>query len=707
MPLTSDQTLPPLREDLDILKGPRDWGGSPTWVIHDPLSSRYAQVDERGLALLNVWHKSKPDEILSSVWQTCGIRLDMDELDDFYQFLLQNQFVVVNSPALRKRLAFVSAAGQMPFLTWLAHKYLFFRIPLVRPDRFLDALYRLLRPLLSAGFVKFTAVVGALALFMTMQRWSELVHAVPWFFSIEGVTVFALTLVSVKICHELGHGLMCKHYDLRVPTMGVAFMVMWPVLYTDATEAWRLHSRRQRALIDSAGVITELLIACYALFFWALLPDGLARSVALTVATTTLVLSLFVNLNPFMRFDGYYFLSDLWNIPNLQTRGFALARWQMRKWLFGIPHPPPEVFPIAMHRWVVVYAFGTWIYRFFLFLGIALLVYNFFFKALGVILFLVEIWWFLVRPIVNEMKNWSGLLPHIPTRRRLYLLGGVFLLLVLGLVPWRSEFAAPARLSHAEVLHIYPSQAGRIARIEVKTGDPVQSGQVLFRMEAPELAYQAGVAQLDVARLENRISRAVGNQEMLSQRLVIQEQLAAAQSRLEALQEKQSQLLLQAPVAGRVGYIAEDIHSGRWVAADQHLMTLLGTEGDYQVVAWVNEDNVSRIQTDRRAAFYTDGGHGPMNLPLEIKAMDAAPVTELSEAMHASLFGGGLPVQKGSENRLIPEIGLYRVRLKPLATLDEQQRELKGWVRFDGERRSLLGRFFRWVAGTLIRESGF
>jgi len=104
---------------------------------------------------------------------------------------------------------------------------------------------------------------------------------------------------------------------------------MFPVLYTDTTDAWRLTDKRKRLLIDSGGIIVELTIAAIAIFLWSFLPDGPARSAAFFAATTSWVLSLMVNLNPCMRFDGYYLLGDLFGIQNMQARGFELGRWKM------------------------------------------------------------------------------------------------------------------------------------------------------------------------------------------------------------------------------------------------------------------------------------------------------------------------------------------------------------------------------------------
>ena len=81
------------------------------------------------------------------------------------------------------------------------------------------------------------------------------------FFSAEGAAAFAVTLSLVKVVHELGHAYVAKSFGCRIPTMGVALLVMLPVLYTDVGDSWRLPSRRQRLAIGVAGVAAELGLA--------------------------------------------------------------------------------------------------------------------------------------------------------------------------------------------------------------------------------------------------------------------------------------------------------------------------------------------------------------------------------------------------------------------------------------------------------------
>src|SRR5690606_27180482 len=188
---------------------------------------------------------------------------------------------------------------------------------------------------------------------------------------------------AVKVCHELGHAVIAKAKGLRIPTMGVAFIVFWPVAYTDTTDAWRLTRRRDRLMIGAGGISVELGIAAVSLFMWNLVGEGPARSLLFLLATSSWLLSLLINLNPLMRFDGYFLFCDLIGVSNLEQKAHLSSRYWLRRLLFGWDKPlsddPPRI-PFAL------FGLAIWLYRLILFFGIALAVYHLFFKALGIVL---------------------------------------------------------------------------------------------------------------------------------------------------------------------------------------------------------------------------------------------------------------------------------------------------------------------------------
>ena len=480
-----------------------------------------------------------------------------------------------------------------------------------------------------------------------------------------------------------------------------------PVLYTDVSDAWRIVARRPRLLIGAAGMLTELGLALIATFLWSFLPDGPLRSAAFLVATTTWITSLAVNLSPFMRFDGYYLLADWLGVSNLQPRSFALARWHLRKVLFGFDDPPPEPFPRRQRLILIAYAWATWLYRLTLFAGIALLVYHFFIKVLGIFLFAVEVGWFIALPILRELGEWARRRGHLSwnaqTRRTALGLG---LLLGLVVMPWHSRIAVPAVLRAADYATIFPPSPARIVEMSVATGRTVAAGAILYRLEAPELSFRLRSARDQQRALEIQIERQAGSAEALDNITVLREQLSANLATQSGLLARIERLTLRAPFAGVIADLPPELRPGQWIKADQPLGTLIGP-GAAELRGYVAATDVARIVPGAHGRFLPDD---PARPALEVVVAELAHVNAaaLEVPMLASTQGGPIAVQPvGKTGALVPAGAVYRVSLRPLAAEPAPAQVIPGTVLVEGEARSLLARIGRAAAAILIRESGF
>jgi len=490
-----------------------------------------------------------------------------------------------------------------------------------------------------------------------------------------------------------------------VPTMGVALMVLMPVLYTDVSDAWRLVSRRQRLLIGAAGVMTELGLALIATFLWSFLPDGPARSAAFLVATTTWITSLAINASPFMRFDGYYVLSDWLAVSNLQPRSFALARWHLRRTLFGFDDPPPEVFPHRQRLILLAYAWATWIYRLALFLGIALLVYHFFIKVLGIFLFAVEMGWFVLRPFVSEAAEWGKRRGQFRLNRNLILTltAGVGVILLVT-IPWHSRVSVPAVLRAGDYATLFPPVPARIKTINATPGQGIAAGDVLYRLEAPELEFQLRSALQKQQLLELQIERQAGGAEDLANIHVLRQQLASTLTTRAGLLARQERLTLRAPLAGVLADIPPELHPGLWVKADQPLGTAVGAAAEIR--GYVAAPDIERLTLGAHGGFLPDDPARP-SVPVEITEIAHVNAAVLDTPMLASTQGGPIAVQQGPRGTLVPTTAVYRVSLRPLRPEPAPAQVIPGTVLVEGEAQSLVARAIRAVSAVLIRESGF
>jgi len=404
--LESQSVLPELRTDLQFKPGVRELDGSKTWLIFDPLRHQYIQIDNKNRRILELWSCCAGVSAGDIVERLNELAVTLEDIEALLKFAWKSSLTVMPPNGNIEFFLKESAAKKSKPIKRLLHGYLFIRIPLVRPHRFLKKTEPLSRLFFTRSWWFFIFLTAFAGLFLTSRQWDQFTHTFSHFFSMQGLLFYALALVFIKCLHELGHGYAATRYGCRVTSMGIAFIVLFPILFTDTTDSWKLTSKRKRLIIGAAGVAVELSIAAIATLMWALLEDGPLRSTAFFVATTSWIMSLMVNLNPFMRFDAYYLLSDALGVQNLQARSFAMGRWSLREFLFGLNETPPEAMKSSLRNGLSVFAWSTWIYRFFLFLGIALLIHSMAFRPFGTFLAAVELLFFIAIPIMNEIKQW-------------------------------------------------------------------------------------------------------------------------------------------------------------------------------------------------------------------------------------------------------------------------------------------------------------
>lgn len=698
--------LPALRDDLGLFPGPRNSRGEASWTLHEPVRNRYFRLGVSEFEMLARWQGAGSADALVVMAARDGISITTSEVLHFAEFLFRCE-LTQGDPGVVKRLTAASRLAGQSLWKSILHNYLFLRVPLVRPDPWLDRLYPLLRPLLSRRFLQLTVFAGLLSVFLVVRQWDLFLSTFMGFLNWEGAVAFGVSLVLVKVLHEAGHAIACRHHGLRVPSIGVVFIVMWPVMYTDATEAWRLTSRRARIAIAAAGMITELTIACYATLLWVLLPDGAIRSAVFMLATTTWIMSLAVNLNPLMKFDGYYLFSDILDIPNLQDRGFTLARNRLRHVLFGVGLLRDPGLTASEQRIAIAWAYATWIYRFFLFLGIAFLVYAYFFKALGIYLFLVEIWFFIAAPVWREIKGWRELAPSIDTtRRRIAWLGGAALL-VLFLLPWPSAFMAPGIMKAAEHQRLYPVEASRVLAVHVGNGTRVSRGALLFELESPDLQAELARTRAELDSAEHDLLRVMSSERTSQDRLVAEESVAKARAALAGLEDRQARQRILAPFDGVVIDIPPSIRSGLWLGERQALGVMVGDQGGVIVDAYVTEDYLRFIAVGDEARFYAEeSGVSPQDGTVE--RVDSVDTRILAEPYLDATYGGGIDVRPDAEGHAVPERAVYRVRVRLQAQVaDVPMHVVRGKLRLGGDSRSLAQRAITFIGGAVLRESGF
>ena len=698
--------IPYLRQDLEIFRGNSREDGSPAWLLYDAVRNKYFTVGLTAFRLIKNWRGGEDIQNFEKKINSQGIETTGDEIKSFIGFLQQNNLIIQPQGQGVPFLMQQKNSLKKSWIMNLIHSYLFFKIPLFTPDEWLGRTLNKVKFLGSKKIRNIIYILGFIGLFFVIQQFENFTKTFLYFFSLKGLMIYFITLVFVKCLHELGHAYIAKYHGCRVSAIGIAFLVFFPFLYTDTTDAWRLRNHKDRLLINFAGILTELHLALIATFVWGVLPEGGLKSAAFFIATTSWISSIAINVSPFMRFDGYYVFSDWLKAENLQPRSFALAKWKVRETLFGFNHKPPEEISPSRRWTFIIYAWSTWVYRFFLFIGIALLVYYFAFKVLGIILFAIEIYWFIMLPIIKEMKQWWMMRSEMKLNKQTFRTISILTITLMVLfLPWKSSMKIPAVYISEKYSKIYSPYPAKIKSVFITKDQEVEAGQNLIELYSPELDKEINSIRRKLLLTKTKINRMSGTSGNMDEYLTYNQRLIALQSELSGLTKTREKLVIKAPNKGKVKDLVS-LSNEMWVSNLDQLLGIVHY-GTGNVKAFIKEEQIDRFQENTPAVFIpNDGDHKKIHLISN--KLDLSSVNNLPYVALASIHSGPIAIRNftSGEYQYRPETAHYIADFK-LVNKSSIKFELPGYVHVEGNRYSPFVRFFRNIFSVLIRESGF
>ncbi|WP_460143858.1 biotin/lipoyl-binding protein [Pseudomonas sp. S2_A02] len=697
-------SLPSLRADLQLSTAAPALDGSPRWTLADPVRGRYFKLGAAAMRLLRHWSLGDPEQVLRAANREPGLPLDGAALEQLLEFLRGHDLISALDPSQRASYSLKASAQRQSLWQILLHQYLFFRIPLWRPDAFLNRAWPWLERFGPRALRYGLPATLGLGVFLVSRDWQRFIATFPHLFSLGGALAFGVALFFAKLCHEFGHAFMAKRAGCRVQSMGVAFMVLLPMFYTDVSDAWRVNDRRARLLIGAGGVLAELVLACIALLAWSLLPDGPGRTAAFMLASATWITTLVINLNPFMRFDGYFLLSDFWEVDNLQGRAFALCRWRLREFLFGYAAPAPEPWSPKMQRRLLIWGYGAWLWRAALFFGIALAVYHLFFKVLGIFLMLVELVWFIFLPILSEWRQWWSRREQAHAPR--VLLSGLALLglLLLLALPWRSAVELPTMLEAGRASALHAPVAARVKTVNVHDGQIVAQGEVLIELESPDLDSRQAIVRREIQIQQLQMRRQAGRSETAADAGIVEQRLAEAVAEYRGLAAQRERLLLRAPHGGKVRDLLPQLTVGRWLSTKDPLARVV--EDGARLRGYLAEAELWRVAPGASGRFIADDPMHPA-IAVQLSEIDTNGVAYVDQEALTSDHHGPIAVRRDQHQRAEPVQAQYGARLSILENTPTPVQPLRGIVVLQGSGESLLGVAWRRLAALGVRESGF
>ena len=436
-------------------------------------------------------------------------------------------------------------------VTWL--NPLIVRIPLGRPDRFFRSLAIRLKPLLGGfGLLVWLAVVGfgAAQIGIDWQRFSrgfdQILGRNNWLW-------LGLVWAGLKVLHEIGHGVFCRHFGARVREVGAILVMFIPMGYVDATASIGIASKWKRIIVACAGMYVELFIAALAAWWWSNTPDGQLATVLHDTVVTGSVLTLFFNANPLMRFDGYYIASDLLGVPNLSTRARSWFQRAASWLLIGAKKMRPSI-PATREEWIIaIYGVLAWAWQILVLAGL-LIGASVLLKGGGLLLAAVAALAWLVLPMVMFLKQMAGLVRggtggFVPFVVRSVLILG--LAAGVAFFPYRKTVVAPGVIEFADTRILRAECPGFVDRIHVRDGDTVQAGTLLVELRNDEATSSSARADRQIEAQEQRARHAYTRDDVAAYQTEL--------SKLDGLRNGQARnkvylatLQIRAPISGRV-----------------------------------------------------------------------------------------------------------------------------------------------------------
>ncbi|MFZ2651431.1 MAG: site-2 protease family protein [Burkholderiaceae bacterium] len=571
-----------------------------------------------------------------------------------------------------------------------ANSLLSFRIPLGKPDRWLNRVW----PSLAWLFTPAALALWSLGVFAglvaaVLNMGSLVAQAQTWMATPRMLLMVWMAYPVVKALHELAHALALKRWGCKVPEWGITVLMFTPVPYVDAAAASTLASPSQRLLVSAAGIMLELILASLALAVALNVEPGVVRDLAYAVFFIGSVSTLLVNGNPLLRFDGYYALTDMLQLPNLATRSARHWIAWLRRCLLRVP-APTALFPAhGEEPWLWAYAPLALGYRILISGSIVAWLGHLSF-LLGVAISLYFIWGLAGKPLLALWGFLQGSLlaeaERSRARRRAAFCGAALLLLV-GLLPLPFSSVVQGVVWLPEHARVRAQTEGFVDDIRVVDGQAVDAGQILFTLRAPMLEPERArltgrVSALETERyqaLRSDPSRAVG----------VEHELDGASAALARVQERQAQLEVRAIGEGIVVINHAADLFGRFVKEGALLAYVLRPEPTTVRVA-IPHEQAALVQANTRAVSVRFAENRLETWPGRLLRDVAGTVPKLPSAALGDRGGGSIVTDPGDKLGLTPAHGVVLADVRLGAGIGERSGADPGerfgaraWVRFD------------------------
>jgi putative peptide zinc metalloprotease protein len=577
---------------------------------------------------------------------------------------------------------------------WLMNVFAW-QFSLFNPERFLKELAPLISPLFSWWGAVLWGLLVLPAALVAASYWSDLTaDLIDRVTTPQSLVLLWLLFPIIKALHEFGHAFAIKAFGGEVHEMGIMLLVLSPVPYVNATASSAFSSKWQRVIVGAAGMIVELAVAAVALYVWVSVQPGTIRALAFNTVLIAGLSTVMFNANPLLRFDGYYILADILEIPNLRQRANLYLGYLCERYLFGRGEAQFSHATSGERAWFVSYALSSFLYRLVVVVAIVLFLTDQLLLLGVVFAVLTGVTWFAL-PLCRGV-HYLFASPRIRrVRGRAFavsLILATVVLQVLAFIP------APFRTKAEGVVWI-PDEAivraevdGFVTQVAAKPGSMVQPGDVL--VVCHDLALETDVKSFEAQVREIKARIRQQTVEDLVKAKMLEEEQHYLEERLARARERQTDLIIRSKAGGTFVLPKADDLPGRFVRRGDVLAHVVDL-GTITVRTIIDQNDIDLIR------------HGALGVQVRLAERPAQPITalvkrlvpaaseELPSPALGSEGGGQVPIDPHDPNSQKAAKKFFQVDLEIPAEHGVLDVGGRVYVRFDHGWQPLITQWYR------------
>jgi putative peptide zinc metalloprotease protein len=650
--------------------------GQKWYVIEDSFNNQFYRFSPEAYKFIikldhsktveELWEKSLNSDSLNTPTQ--------DEVISLLTSLHHKNLLYFKNRADNEQLFIRANEKQKQKMKSKVFSFLYFKIPLLDPNNWLNSIQPIISTVISKKFLFLWIAVIALGLKHIIENFSMLYDQTQGMLAPDKLFLLYISIILLKTLHELGHAMMVKKFGGKVNEMGVMILIFTPIPYMDATQSWLFRSKIQRALVGAAGMIIELFIASIAAIIWANTGDGLVNSISFNIMIIGSVSSIFFNGNPLLRFDSYFILSDLLEIPNLYETSKKQWFYLIEKYIFNSENTISPSKTKVEAFWMYSYGFGSFFYRLLVAYIIAIFVADQWF-LLGVIVVLLSLYMWIIKPFFTFLKyifTNQNLL-----KNRLKVLGisfsfFIFLYILLFVIPYPFSLKANGIIMSDSYENIYTNSDGYLVKTLVEDGAYVHKGQTLLEFKNEELDYEIKNIKASINEAKAYLIKARSNAK--ADMYSIRKHLYLLNDKLNYLNDKKSKLVIKANASGYFIYQNIQNRVGTWFELGQKIGMLIPNNLFYIQAVVPQEESFNMFFNERYEGSLKLYGLNEKTFSISNIKIIPYQKEELPSAALGWLGGGEIAVSQKDDSGIKTRESFFEVRgnLKDIKDLDLQ-----------------------------------